>query len=197
MSTTTKFTLGLDLDGVCADYTGEFRRFVSRFTGQPETALPDPTSWSLADSGWGITDDDYLTLHERAVDQGMFRSMPAMPGVSQALWKLSDDDIHIRVVTHRLIRNKQHHTVAADTATWLDSHNIPYRDLCFLGAKSEVNADVFIDDAPHNIVALREAGRDVIIFDHAYNRHLDGVRAHTWEHAYELISQKAAAANAT
>ena len=36
---------------------------------------------------------------------------------------------------------------AADTAAWLDTNRIPCRDLCFLGANPEADADAYIDDA--------------------------------------------------
>jgi len=182
-----KFILGLDLDNVSSQYTTEFRRFVSRFTGRPESEFPEPTEWNFSDSGWGISNEDYLTYHARAVEQGMFRSMEPMPGVSKALWELSDAGVHIRIVTHRLIKNQQHQTVAADTCSWLDRENIPYRDICFLGEKSDVNADVFIDDAPHNIDALRTAGKSVLIFDHAYNRACAGTRVKNWDEAKAAV----------
>lgn len=188
------FTLGLDLDGVCGNYTDEFRRFFARFKNVDPATLPEPSSWSFADSGWDVSQEEYLRLHSLAVDQGMFRSMAPMPNVSQALWKLSDAGVHIRVVTHRLLRNKQHQQVAADTCTWLDCHSIPYRDLCFTGAKSEIDADVFIDDAPHNVESLRRAGNTVIVYDHLYNRQVPGLRATNWVEAYELIAVQARAA---
>ena len=59
----------------------------------------------------------------------------------------------------------------ADTAAWLDIHKIPYRDLCFLGAKPQVEADAYIDDAPHNIEQLR-AARPPILLDHPMERGL-------------------------
>ena len=82
----------------------------------------------------------------------------------------------------------------APSQQWLDHARIPYRDLCFLGAKPEVEADAYIDDGPHNVIALRAHGNDVIVFDQPYNRHLDGPRAHTWAEAeelvYELVARK-------
>ena len=35
---------------------------------------------------------------------------------------------------------------AGDTAAWLDAARIPYRDLCFIGAKGAIDADLYIDD---------------------------------------------------
>ncbi|MGZ7015477.1 MAG: 5' nucleotidase, NT5C type, partial [Acidimicrobiales bacterium] len=62
-----------------------------------------------------------------------------------------------------------------------------YRDLCFLGQKPEVEADAYIDDAPHNVMALRAAGNTVIVFDQPYNRELDGLRARSWLDVEELV----------
>ena len=69
----------------------------------------------------------------------------------------------------------------SDTVEWLDDHKIPYRDICFLGDKPEVGADCYIDDAPHNVHALRAGGSDVIVFDQPYNRDLEAPQG------YELV----------
>ena len=89
----------------------------------------------------------------------MFRHMPAMPGVAESLWRLSDAGVWIRIITHRLYVNWGHAVAVADTVAWLDDTGIPYRDICFLGAKPEVEAHTYVDDAAHNVVALREAGQ--------------------------------------
>jgi 5'-nucleotidase len=74
----------------------------------------------------------------------------------------------------------------------LDTHRIPYRDLCFLGAKPEVQADAYIDDAPHNIEQLRAAGNDVIAFDQPYNQHIEGPRAMNWLEVEAMVIELAA-----
>jgi 5'-nucleotidase len=110
----------------------------------------------------------------------MFRRMEPLPGVSEALWELSDLGVWIRIITHRLIFNWAHETSAADTAAWLDAHRIPYRDLCFIGDKPNVGADLYVDDSPTNILSLRAAGKTAIVFDQPYNRELPGPRAADW-----------------
>ena len=107
----------------------------------------------------------------------MLADMPAMPGASKALWRLSEAGVWIRIITHRLYTNWDHAIAAGDTAEWLDKAKIPYRDLCFVGGKTAVDAHVYIEDAPHNIEALRSEGRTVIVFDQPYNRDLDPSRA--------------------
>lgn len=182
------FTLGLDLDGVCADYTSAFRVHCARMLGLDAAALPDPQQWDFADNGWGIRDTDhFLELHEQAVRDGMFRTMDPFDGVSEALWTLSDAGVDIRVITHRLVVKNLHGPSAADTIWWLDKHRIPYRDICFVAAKAQVDADVYIDDAPHNVGALRAAGGSVIIFDAPYNRGLPGARADNWADVTQMV----------
>lgn len=50
----TSFVLGLDLDGVCADYVGGFRPHVVRALGVPSAMLPESADWDWTRFGWGI-----------------------------------------------------------------------------------------------------------------------------------------------
>ncbi len=190
---TGEFVLGVDLDGVCGDYTAAFRRVVMTERDLPAEALGEQRSWDFDE--WGIGPDEFATLHRLAVlEYHMFRTMPVMPGAAEALWRLSDAGVWIRLITHRLYVNWGHAVVLEDTAAWLDTSGIPYRDICFLGHKPEVEADVYVDDAPHNIVALRQAGTTAIVFDQPYNRDLPGPRAHGWQEVEELVRAQMAAA---
>ena len=166
-----QFVLGVDLDGVVADHTRRFREIVAELRGVDPESFPMERSWDFHE--WGFAPDEYDRLHKLAVTEyDMIRTMPVIEGAADALWRLSDAGIWLRIITHRLYVNWAHERAVGDTAAWLDEHRIPYRDLCFLGAKPEVQADAYIDDAPHNITALRELGNTVIVFDQPYNRHL-------------------------
>ncbi len=179
--------LGVDLDGVCGDFSAAFRAVVAEDLGVAEESLPDRTEWDFAE--WGIEDDEHFRrVHRRAVvEHRVFRTMPVIEGCAETLWRLSDAGVWIRIITHRLYVNWGHREAASDTVAWLDEHGIPFRDLCFLGAKPEVQADVYIDDAPHNIAALREAGNDVIAFAQPYNRDVDDPRAGSWEEIESIV----------
>jgi 5'-nucleotidase len=174
--------VGVDLDGCVGDYESAFRRCVAAQLGVRPEALGPVETWDLSEAGWGIRDGEhFLALHRRAVaEQRLFADMPVVPGAAEALWTLSDAGARIRIVTHRLCVSGVHHTAVADTVAWLDAHDIPYRDLCFVEDKTGVEADVMVDDAPHNVAALRAAGRDVIVFGQRYNRHVEGPRARSW-----------------
>lgn len=180
------FVLGVDLDGVCADHAAAFREVVARERGIDPASLPPQATWDFAD--WGLTDEEFEALHRRAVlEQRIFRTMPAVAGCADALWRLSDAGVWIRVITHRLYANWGHAIAVGDTVAWLDAQGIPFRDLCFLGQKPEVEADAYIDDAPHNVQALRAAGNPVIVFDQPYNADLDGPRARSWTEVERLV----------
>lgn len=185
-----EFVLAVDLDGVCGDYTSAFRKVVAAQTGRDPSELGEQTTWDF--DGWGITGrDHFLDLHTHAVARRrIFAVMDAFQGCSETLWTLSDAGVYIRIVTHRL-HGKGHHAIAvSDTVTWLDAHDIPYRDLCFLGDKASVGANTYIDDGPHNIMDLRAAGADAIVFDQAYNRDLDGPRAKSWAELGEMVTER-------
>jgi 5'(3')-deoxyribonucleotidase len=190
---TRSFVLGVDLDGVCGDYTTAFREVVAADRGIDPAELPDERSWDFHE--WGIlTAGEFDRLHRLAVlEHAIFRTMPALPGAAEALWRLSDAGVWIRIITHRLFVNWGHAVAVADTVAWLDQHGVPYRDICFLGAKPEVEADCYLDDAAHNVLALREAGNHVIVYDAPYNRDVEGPRAGTWDEVEELVMERVAA----
>jgi 5'-nucleotidase len=190
------FVLCVDLDGVVADYTAAFRRVVATETESSPSNLRDPRSWNFADCGWGIRDSDhFLALHSAAVvDYRIFSTMPEIPGASDMLWALSDADVHIRIVTHRLVKHWNHDVVVADTVSWLQRPRfdgrprIPFRDLCFIGDKAEVGGDLYLDDAPHNIANLRVAGITAAVFSAPYNKTVEGLRVDSWADVPTLVS---------
>jgi 5'-nucleotidase len=183
-----EFVLGVDLDGVCGDHATAFREVVALERGVDPLTLPAQQSWNFHE--WGLTDESFEDLHRRAIlDHRIFRSMPVIDGAAEALWRLSDAGVWIRLITHRLYTNWGHAVAVADTVAWLDDVGIPYRDLCFLGRKPEVEADAYVDDAPHNVLELRRAGNPVIVFDQPYNRDLDGLRAETWPQVETLVTR--------
>jgi 5'-nucleotidase len=199
MSSESLFVLGVDLDGVCGAYEDIFRKVVSAETGVPEADIPPQIQWDFAGSGWPIRSRaHYEQLHQLGITKyHMFATMPAIPGASDALWRLSDIGVRVRLITHRLLVSWEHATAINDTVTWLNQPResdakplIPYRDLCFMGDKTEVGADLYVEDAPHNVEALRREGDDVICYDHLYNRDVLGLRANNWDEVEQIVRQR-------
>lgn len=129
---------------------------------------------------------------ERPVDPETtsFRHLPIIDGAPESLWRLSDAGVWIRIVSNRLHVNGGHQAAVVDTVAWLDEARIPYRDLCFLGAKPQVEADLYVDDAPENIAALRKAGNEVVVFDQPYNQDQRAPRANGWSEVEEIVMER-------
>jgi 5'(3')-deoxyribonucleotidase len=182
------FILGVDLDGVVADFYAYMRTVAADWRGVDTTELPQEVSSGLPE--WGLLGDEYANLHQFAVTQRqLFAAMEPMPGAAQALRRLRAEGICIRIITHRLFVPNFHQTAIQQTVEWLDRHSVPYSDLCFMKEMGDVGADVYIDDTPENIEALRNADKTVVIFTNSTNRMLSDAagRAADWVEAEELI----------
>lgn len=190
MSVPGPFVLGVDLDGVCGDYSGAFRAAVAADRHVDPESLGPQLSWEFSE--WGIGPDDFDRYHRSAVlDHRIFQTMEAIRGAADALWRLSDAGVWVRIITHRLCVNWGHAVAVADTVEWLDRRGIPYRDICFLGRKPEVEAHAYVDDGAHNVAALRAQGNSVIVFDQPYNQDVEGPRAADWTAVEDWVAEQA------
>src|SRR3989304_4796536 len=106
------------------------------------------------------------------------------PQVLRALSKL---DVRILIISHRLFIKYFHLTAVQQTVEWLETHDIPYWDLCFMSDKAAVGAHLYIEDSPENGERLRADGHPTIVFSNTTNLHLPGPRADTWAQVEELV----------
>lgn len=185
------FVLGVDLDGVVADFYRAMRPLVAEWVGRNEDELSlDNFTWGLPE--WGVKDvGHYKQIHRHAVTQReLFLRVEPIAGAGPALRRLSDDGVHVRVITHRLFIPHFHQTAVRQTVEWLDKHAIPYWDLCFLKEKVDVGSDLYLEDAPDNIQKLREAGKTVFVLANPTNTALDdGQRAASWTDLERLVRE--------
>jgi 5'(3')-deoxyribonucleotidase len=190
METGQPFVFGVDLDGVCADFFGSMREIASEWLGVPLDQLPTEVSFGLTE--WPIAAmGGYEPLHQFAVTQReLFRTAKPIPGAPQALRRLSLAGVRIRIITHRLFISNFHQTAVQQTVEWLDTHGIPYWDLCFMKDKTKVGADMYVDDSPTNIQMLRQSTKPdrVIVFTNSTNRTLAGPRAENWNDVERLVT---------
>ena len=113
MAAIRRFVLGVDLDGVCADFYRGLRPIAAEWLGVDVATLPERVSWGLPEWGIDKAPGGYEALHRFAVTQrDLFRILPPMPGAPAALRQLSAADVRIRVITHRFFI-KFFHQVAA------------------------------------------------------------------------------------
>ena len=179
--------VGVDLDGVCADFYARMRQIAAEWLERPVDELTPDVSYGLSE--WGVRDmDQYSSLHRFAVTQrGLFQTVGMIPGARKYLRLMSDEGARIRIITHRLFIPYFHRIAVSQTIDWLDGHAIPYWDLCFMREKEQVGAHVYVDDSPSNIRRLRDGGAYAICYENSTNRDVPAPRAANWEDVYGEI----------
>lgn len=183
-----KIVLGVDLDGVCADFYGRMREVAAEWFERPIDELTPDVAYGLKE--WGIENpDQYTSLHRFAVvERNLFGTVPMIPGARKVLRRLSGEGYHIRIITHRLFVQFFHALAVQQTIEWLDRNGIPYWDLCFMKEKDQVGADIYIEDAPGNIERLRQQNFYTICFANSTNRDVGSPRAENWDDVHKLIT---------
>lgn len=187
---TTSFVLGVDLDGVVADFYSRLRVIAAEFLGVPIDSLPEKVRYGLPE--WNLDQaGGYEALHRFAVTQrNLFRELVPISGAAAALRRLSTRDIRIRIITHRLYIKFFHLETVQQTTGWLEHHGIPYWDLCFMKDKAAVGANLYIEDSPGNVQALRADDHSTIVFTNSTNLELPGPRANSWEEVERLVLEE-------
>ena len=183
----SSFILGVDLDGVVGDFYGAMREIAAEWLNKPLGSLTTDVSFGLNE--WGLDEyGGYDRLHRYAITQrNLFRDMKPIKDAPAVLRKLSNKDIRIRIITHRLFLKYYHKTTITQTVDWLDSLDIPYWDLCFMADKGAVGAHVYIDDSTTNVIRLRNHGCNTIVFSNSTNKELPGPRANNWQEVEQLV----------
>jgi 5' nucleotidase, deoxy (Pyrimidine), cytosolic type C protein (NT5C) len=119
----------------------------------------------------------------------LLKNLPPMDGASLALRHLwAQEGIRIRIITFRLYFEFFHAVAVSQTIEWLDQHDFPYWDLCFMKDKAAVGADLYIEDSVSNVKALRAAAKKVIAFATPQNGELGPDRAQDWHEVEERAS---------
>jgi len=185
-----EFVFGVDLDGVVADFIGGLKPLAAEWLGVEAGELTDNISYGFNEWKLGGV-KGYDALHRFAVkERHLFQILPEMPGAAAALRRLANRNIRIRIITHRLYIQWFHRQAIAQTVEWLEQRGIPYWDLCFMASKSSVDADVYVEDSPKNIEALRRAKKQVIVFRNSTNRGLAAPGADNWSEVEDWVLRK-------
>lgn len=95
-----------------------------------------------------LLNTDTLTVDNlsRAYSEGVLKTLPVEPDAAEILWKLNDQNHHIKILVSRFIQHGLNHKIVAHTTDWLDRYDIPYREIFFINTPVKLNTDVFIGD---------------------------------------------------
>ncbi len=181
--------LGIDLDGVVADFNaGWIRRYNQDFgTSIPLDAVE---VWSQYKELTHFT--DRAGFWEWARDQGdgsLFRHLETYPGAVAALQELEASGQDVVIITTKP------DWAVHDTFAWLAEHRIPTREVHITWAKWRVPCDVYLDDAPHQLTRLHRGRPEAVVcrFVRPWNDPMPGVRDITdWPEFVEMVETLAA-----
>lgn len=174
--------LGLDLDGVVRDWGGSLHR---EWELQTRQTLPLPTTWNLRESYPHPTRDIVeLAFGTHAVDVQSYA--PCLPGAKAGVQALQAAGIKVVFLTAQ-----PNAACRRLTQHWLYSMGFDYDGLVFVNeGESKVDAleaDLYVDDGPHNIADFIAARVPYLIMDALYNQHCAGDRVRTWQELLPVI----------
>lgn len=178
--------LGIDLDGVVADFTGGWTRFYNREFGTSLTAasvtgwrqIPELTHFSSMREFWDWASDlDGASL---------FRHLDTLPGAVEALTELRRR--HDVVIVTTKPRFAVH-----DTFAWIGERRIPTNEVHITDRKWEVDCDVYLDDGPHVLEGLLRARPESLVcrYVRPWNSPIEGVvDIHDWREFIEVVEAR-------
>lgn len=140
--------LGIDLDGVVANFTKGWMDFYNRDFGT-SLEVGDSRRWNdLVDLTHFENIGEFWRWSSDLDSHSIFWHLETFPGAVPAIRSLVDDGHSIVVVT-----TKPGFAVQ-DTHEWLERHRIPAAEVHILEDKWLVDCDVYLDDGPHILPGL-------------------------------------------
>lgn len=158
-----KLVVAIDLDAIIIDLIRPWLRWYNKHYDDNLT-VDDIKSYKIEQFA-----KKTANLNAFFADHSNYANCPVLPGATEGLLELRDSghDIIIATATAGSTAQLKWH-LAEKAAPWLHENNI------MAGARKErLHADVFIDDAPKNIVKYRNAWPKAHILTIAYPYNLD------------------------
>jgi len=185
----TSLRLGIDLDGVVADfvagwisrYNQEFEADLTPASVQTWDGLHTLTHFSNKDEFW-----------KWASDHGggsVFRHLETYEGAIEALHQLAGHSHEIVILTLKP------DWAVHDTFAWIADHRLPTREVHILSEKWKVPCDIYLDDSPGQLTRYLEKRPDSLVcrFVRPWNDPIEGVHdVRSWEDFVELADTQSA-----
>jgi len=183
----TRPIVAIDLDDVCADRLEAISSLLA-YEGVT-TPSRQPRNWDLSD--WGVTTKQYYDrLHYGAfVERAGYVDLNPIEGALEGIRRIHEMGGLVRILTGRLWTSQVAGPALSGTGNWLEKHSVPVDDVAFVSDKTAVDADIYIEDAPHFIDDLTKAGRNVLIMSTPYNMRTPGRRVLDWPDIVKAVTQ--------
>ena len=185
----TSLRLGIDLDGVVADFVAGW---ISRYNQEFEADLT-PASVQTWDGLHTLTHfRDKAEFWKWASEHGggsVFRHLETYDGATDALHELAGHGHEIVIITLKP------DWAVHDTFAWIADHRIPTREIHVTGEKWKVACDVYLDDSPEQLDRYLEKRPDSLVcrFVRPWNNPVEGVNdVQSWPEFVERVQAFAA-----
>lgn len=178
--------LAIDLDGVVANFNAGWIRFYNSEFGtdldvsqvDAWDVIPKLTHFKHMGEFWDWAED--------LDGKSLFWHLDTFPDAVPALEKLAAWGHHLVIVT-----SKPDFAIH-DTFAWIGEHRLPVTEVHITDQKEGVEADVYLEDAPHQLYQLRKHRPEslVVRFARPWNHEIPGTETvASWAEFLDLIDR--------
>lgn len=172
--------VGVDIDGVLADYPRGFVDFVNEQTGRNIDPIAI-VGYNVADElskEFGMDRQECINLKHIYRDSGQKRFIPVIEGARQFLEELKCMGLTVVLLTSRPV--KEYKRMFADTQYWLAENKLHYDAILFDEAKGERlikefgkdKVRFFVDDVASFANGISNNGIKCYLLNKSYNRNI-------------------------
>jgi 5'(3')-deoxyribonucleotidase len=142
-----RLPIGIDLDGVVADFVGGWIGLMTKqFPGWDPPTEADITDWDFLDKTvFGQSGAAWGSFWSWAAQERLFSKLDPYPGAVEAIREIGEHS-DVVFITARPV------WACEDTLRWLDRMGLGRFTVCFNGDKTSIPCSVYIEDAPHFLV---------------------------------------------
>ena len=180
--------LGIDLDGVVANFTQGWMNFYNREFGT-SLVFDDSQNWGdLVDLTHFGDIEEFWDWSSDLEGHSVFWHLDPFPGAVEALRDLADAGHQIIILT-----TKPSFAVR-DTFFWIERQWIPAAEIHILAEKWLVDCEVYLEDGPHLLPGLVEhrPDRTVCRYVRPWNQPVDGaIDVHDFDEFREVVDGQA------
>jgi 5'(3')-deoxyribonucleotidase len=180
------YRLGIDLDGVVADFNAGW---MARYNEEHGTTLtPDQvTTWGamIPLTRFG-SEAEFWDWARNDGGPGLFRHLPLIDGAVESLQRLARQHDIVIITT-------KPDWAVSETYQWIGDHAIPTNEVHITHDKWTVDCDIYLDDGPHNLEALvrERPNRTTCRFVRPWNDPVPGVvDVDSWDTFEALVDRR-------
>jgi len=180
--------LGIDLDGVVANFTKGWMTFYNRDFGA-DLKVEDTKDWGDLVNLTHFDDIDEFWEWSSDLDgHSVFWYLEPFPHAIEALHQLHEASHDIVIITMKP------EFAVQDTHSWIARYEIPADEVHILADKWKVDCDVYLDDGPHVLPGLVQHRPNSIVcrYVRRWNRPLDGaIDVYDFDEFREVVERSA------